>query len=101
MRTSMSNVLAGTEHRCSEIACLARNGDCFVHDGDRMRIFRARIDVTFGRADRDPGNRHALDEHKGIAFHDHAIGEGTAVAFIRIADDVFLRSASYRAPSAI
>src|SRR5690606_7704051 len=28
----------------------------------------------------------------GIAFHDHAIGEGAGIAFVRIADDVLLRA---------
>ena len=57
---------------------------------ERVRIFGADIDVAFGRPDRDPCNRHALDQQKRIAFHQHAIGESAAVAFVRVADDVFL-----------
>ena len=35
--------------------------------------------------DRDAGNRHALDQHEGITLHDHAVGEGAAVALVGIA----------------
>ena len=38
-----------------------------------------------------PGDRHALDQGEGIAFHDHAVGERAGVALVGIADDVFLR----------
>ena len=61
-------------------------------DCDGVRIFRADIDIALGRAGRDAGDRHALDQHEGIALHDHAVGEGAAVALVGIADDVFLRS---------
>ena len=54
-----------------------------------MRIFGADVDVALGRADRDAGDRHAFDQHEGIAFHDHAVGEGAAVALVGVADDVF------------
>ena len=54
-----------------------------------MRIFRADIDIAHGRADRDAGDRHALDQEERIALHQHAVGESAAVALIRIADDVF------------
>jgi len=54
-----------------------------------MRIFRADVDVALGRADGDARDRHAFDHDEGVALHDHAIGEGTAVAFVGVADDVF------------
>ena len=54
-----------------------------------MRIFGADVDVALGRADGDAGNGHAFDQDERIAFHDHAIGERAAVAFVGIADDVF------------
>ena len=66
-----------------------------------MRIFGADIDVALGGADRDAGNRHAFDQHEGIAFHDHAVGEGAAVALVGIADDVFLLRAASAPRSAI
>ena len=55
-----------------------------------MGIFGADIDVALGRADGDAGDRHALDQHEGIAFHDHAVGEGAGIALVGVADDVFL-----------
>ena len=42
------------------------------------------------RAGRDAGDGHAFDEHEGIAFHQHAVGEGAAVALVGIAADIFL-----------
>ena len=54
----------------------------------RVRIFGADVDVALGRADGDAGNGHAFDQHERIAFHDHAVGEGAAVAFVGVADDV-------------
>ena len=55
-----------------------------------MRIFDTQIDEAASRADRDTGDRHALDQREGIAFHEHAIGERARVALVRIARDVFL-----------
>ena len=60
-----------------------------------VRIFRADIDVALGGADRDAGDGHAFDQHEGIAFHDHAVGEGAAVAFVGVADDVFLSAPAF------
>ena len=66
-----------------------------------VRIFGADVDVALGGADGDAGDRHALDQHEGIAFHDHAVGEGAAVALVGVADDVFLvaRSVSSTVPT--
>ena len=61
-----------------------------------MRIFRADVDVALAGADRDAGDGHAFDHHEGIALHDHAVGEGAAVAFVGVADDVFLFGAGLR-----
>ena len=66
------------------------NADRILHGVDRVRIFRTDIDVALGGAARDAGNRHALDQHEGIALHHHAVGEGATVAFIGIAADIFL-----------
>lgn len=44
-----------------------------------------------GRARRDARDDHSFDQAVRIAFHHEAIGEGAGVAFVRIADDVFLR----------
>ena len=61
-----------------------------------MRIFGADVDVALGGADGDARDRHALDHDEGIAFHDHAVGKGAAVAFVGVADDVFAVGAGLR-----
>src|SRR5690606_34491543 len=43
-----------------------------------------------GCPDCDTGDRHAFDEDERVAFHDHAVGKGAAVAFVGVADNVFL-----------
>ncbi len=65
-----------------------------------MRILGADVDIALGRADREPGDRHAFDQQEGVAFHQHAIGERAAVALVGVTDDVFLTGldASGRAP---
>ena len=42
-----------------------RDRDRRVHRRDRVRIFGADVDVALGGADRDAGDRHALDQQKG------------------------------------
>ena len=64
-----------------------------------MRIFGADVDEALGRADGEAGDGHAFDQDEGIAFHDHAVGEGAAVALVGIADDVFLRRRRVARPS--
>ena len=59
-----------------------------------MRVFGAQVDVALRGADREAGDGHAFDEHEGIAFHQHAVGEGAGVAFVGVADDVFLSAAA-------
>src|SRR3984957_15297245 len=80
----------------AEIAGLSGGCDRGIHRLDRVRIFRADVDVAFGGADGDAGNRHALDHHEGIALHDHAVGKGAAVAFVGIANNEFAVSARLR-----
>ena len=58
-----------------------------IERGDRVRVLRARIDVALCRADREAGDRHALDQHERIAFHQHAVGECAGIAFVGVADD--------------
>ncbi len=91
--------VAGAEHRRPEHAVLAGDRHRLFHGGDGAGIFRADVDIALGRAGRDAGNRHALDQHEGIALHDHAVGEGAAVALVGVADDVFLRTRRLPAPS--
>src|SRR5574337_1992280 len=53
-----------------------------------VRIFGADVDVAHGRADRDGGDRHDFDQEERIALHQHAVGEGAAVALVGVANDV-------------
>ncbi len=61
-----------------------------AHRRDRLRIFAANVDEAARGADREPRDRHALDQHVRIALHDHPIRERARVALVRIADDVLL-----------
>jgi hypothetical protein len=76
----------------SEDAALAGRVECEFERRDRVRIFGACVNEALGSAHGDAGNRQALDQDERVAFHDHAIGESAAVALIRIAHDVLLRS---------
>ena len=73
--------------RRDDVRRRARSPRCI--DADRERIFRADIDIAVLRADRVAGDRHALDQAEGIALHQHAVGEGAAVALVGVADDEF------------
>ncbi len=53
-----------------------------------MRIFRTQIDIALAGADGDRGDGHAFDQGERIAFHDHAVGKGAAIALVRVADDI-------------
>ena len=55
-----------------------------------MRILGTQIDVALRGADCDARDRHALDQHERIAFHQHAVGERSRIAFVGIAGDVLL-----------
>jgi hypothetical protein len=80
---------AGAEQPGAEQSGPPRRPDRVAHPSHRMRIFRAYVDVAMLGADRDSGDHYALDDQEGVAFHEHAVGEGAAVAFVGIADDVF------------
>ena len=81
--------VTGAANARAEIASAVRRRYRSIHRLNGMRIFRADVDVAFGCAYRDTRDRHALDHDEGVAFHDHAVGEGAAVAFVGVADDVF------------
>ncbi len=78
----------------------ARGGDRFLQRAGRVRVLAAQVDVAHGRADREAGDGHALDQAERVAFHQHAVGERARVAFVRVADDVLLRRVllEHRAP---
>ena len=78
------------QHRCAQNALAPGNFNGLLHHRNGMRIFGAGVDIALGGTHGDGGNRHALDQHEGITLHDHPVGKGAAVAFIGVADDVFL-----------
>jgi hypothetical protein len=56
-----------------------------------VRIFAAQIDVAAGGTHGKRRDRHALDQAERVALHQQPIGKSARVAFIGVADDVFLR----------
>ncbi len=84
----------------AEIAGGAGDVQGFAQGRHGLGIFRAYIDVAVAGPDGEAGNGHALDQQEGVAFHQHAVGEGAGVAFVGVADDVLLRSlgTTHRAP---
>ena len=64
--------------------------DRTLQRAEGVRIFGAAVDEALGGIDCQPGDRHALDQAERIALHQHAVGEGAAVALVGIADDVAL-----------
>ena len=55
-----------------------------------VRIFGTQIDEALRCPDGDGGDCHTLDQGEGVALHQHAVGKGAAIAFIGVADNVFL-----------
>src|SRR3546814_20247346 len=60
-----------------------------VCSSDLKGIFAADVDIAMRRADGMGRDSHPLDQAERIAFHQHAIRKGAAVALIGIADDIF------------
>jgi hypothetical protein len=83
-------MLTGSERIRPEAANGARSLYRFLERCVGVRIFGAGVDVALRRADREAADRHAFNQRERIALHDHAISERAAIAFIGVADDVFL-----------
>ena len=66
--------------------------DCRIQLGDGERVFAAHIDKGFLGPHRMAGDGHAFEQVERIAFHQHPVGEGRAVALVGVADDIFLRA---------
>ena len=75
---------------------LCRQRDRGVQLGNRVGVFAADVDIALPRSDRVGGNRHALDQLERIAFHQHPVGKGAAIAFVGVADHVFAGAGSIR-----
>ena len=73
----------------SEIACVGCKVDGAFQGGDGMGIFGPQVDQTPGSTRGHPGDDHPFDQNQRVAFHDHAVGESAAVAFIGITANIF------------
>ncbi len=63
------------------------NGDIEGFDG--QGIFGAAVHITLLGANGVGGDGHTFDDGMGVAFQHAAVHEGTRVAFVGVADDVF------------
>ncbi|MNY07937.1 hypothetical protein D3C86_1407640 [compost metagenome] len=92
--------LAAAEDVVAQVALGIGRGDGRLESGLGVGVFRAQVDVAFGRADGQGGDGHTLDQHEGVVLHHHAVGEGARVALVGVADDVLLRrrAAGHGAP---
>ena len=86
----MSKACARAEHVGAEQPAGAGALDRRAKSVEGVRIFGADVDIALRRADRDAGDRHAFDQQERVALHQHAVGEGAAVALVGVADDIFL-----------
>src|SRR6185369_4835846 len=82
---------AAARHIGAQIARLVSGLDGFRQRALCVRIFDAEIDIALRCSHRESGNRHAFDQRERIALHQHAIGERSRVALVRIARHVLLR----------
>ena len=67
----------------------------------RQGIFGAHVDIALVRAYGPGGDDHALDDAVRVALHDAHVHESARVAFVAVADDVFLGVFLVRGPPAI
>ena len=57
---------------------------------DLVVIFVANVDVAVFRAEEKRGDDHPFDDHVGRAQQELAVLEGRRLAFVGVADDIFL-----------
>ena len=86
-RTSRSNAFPLPRTLPPEISPLVCRGDRGAERTVRVRILDAQIDVPLRGADGHCRDGHPFDEREGVAFHQHAVGEGPGIALVGIAGD--------------
>ena len=79
-----------SENIVSEDSVRLRVRHRLAHAFHGKGVFGPDIDIAFIRLDCACSNHHAFDHRVGIAFHDGTVHERAGVAFIPVADDVFL-----------
>ena len=80
----------GTEDVIAKEANGFHVGDGTLETFDGDRIFSANVEVTFVGAECVAGDHHTFDDLERVAFEDGTIHECARVAFVTVADDVFL-----------
>ena len=78
----------GAEHAFPEPTLGGCSLDGFVQGFNCLWVFAANIDVALACANGEACNGHAFKQHERVAFHQHAVGKGAAVAFVGVAHDV-------------
>ena len=91
MRISMSKAKSVPITFATEQAVVARLLHRRLHALDGQRILRAHVDEAFVGADGVAGDEHPLDDGMRVAFHQRAVHECARIAFVGVADDIFLR----------
>ena len=87
---AQSEVFARTEYVIAQQTMSLVVSDRHFKTLDCQRILRTDIDVAFLGTGGYAGNYHALDHPVRITFHYGAVHERAGVAFVAVADDVFL-----------
>ncbi len=79
---------------------LLRLGDGIFHALNRKLVFPADIDVALTSANSVTCDEHTFDDAVRITLQDQAVFKGTWLAFISIADNIFLMpvSLAHKAP---
>ena len=78
------------EDLVSQQAQLLRLGNGDLQAVDGQGIFGPAVDVALGGPDGVGADGHALQHRVGVALQDAPVHEGPGVAFVGVADDVFL-----------
>ena len=81
----------------SEESGLFSLGDGRLQALDRERVFSAAVDVAFVGAYRVGSDEHAFEYRVRVALKQRAVHECARVAFVGVADDVFLRARRFLA----
>ena len=79
------------ENAAAQQAALLGLFDRGLQPADRQRIFGADINESLGRADGVGGDGHAFEDAVRVAFQNATVHERAGVAFVGVANDVFVR----------
>ena len=77
-----------TQHIVAKPTLLGCCVNCFVQRFNCFWVFAAYVYIASVCANSPTSNGHAFKQHERIAFHEHAVGKCSAVAFVCVAHDV-------------